>query len=607
MNRSLVGMAVAIIISCVMSASHAQTFVTPSGGVIPDNNTEVCFAIPVTGLPTVIDTTFGLVQLCIDITHTYVGDLKITLKSPDNTTVLIANHVGGSGDNFTSTCLAMNGTNGWLLSGSAPFTGTYIPEQSLNLFNTGMNPNGTWNICVKDEVPADIGNLNFAAITFGSNPPPDPGLPPGICSTTNASGCVCPDTTMTDCDLLPDMTASALIIQNQHTEYPGYLTLSNATPNIGYGPLEIRGTNTCYCDTVIVGCATPICPDGSYPKNLITQRIYHKNGQTMTSWDRPAGTMTYHPTHGHMHVDDWATYTLRAATSDPNPLNWPIIGDGAKVSFCLINLGSCSGNPGYCVDSLGNTITGANIPNNGLGSVTGCGNQQGIYAGSLDIYGQGLAGQQIDFPGICNGDYYIISHTDPNDNMLEMNENNNHCVVPITLTMQGTGPANPTFNFVTNGLSVDFNSAIPGAISYLWIFGDGDSANVATVNHIYSTPGTYNVMLQVSNGVCTSYVAQAVTVNSTVGLQQLLNKVSDVSIIPNPFTNVTDLSFSLNSSDQVRIELINTLGEKVELISNEYLAKGKHQIRIDPEATGVYFVKIYSQNTSSVHRIVRLK
>ncbi len=584
----------------------SQTFVTSTGGLIPDNNTEVCFPIVVSGVVPQIDSTYGVTQLCLDITHTYVGDLRLTLKAPDNTVVLLANHVGGGGDNFTSTCLAMNGAAGWIIQGSAPFTGTYIPEESLNIFNTGMNPNGTWNVCARDEVPADVGNLNFAAITFGPNPPPDPGLPPGVCSTSNASGCVCPDTTTIDCDLLPDMTASALIIQNQHTEFPGYLTLSNATPNIGYGPLEIRGVNTCYCDTVIVGCLTPICPDGSYPKQLITQRIYHKTGQNMTFWDRPAGTMTYHPTHGHMHVDDWATYTLRVGTTSTDPLSWPLVGDGAKVSFCLVNLGSCTGNPGYCVDSLGNTITGINIPNNGLGSVTGCGNAQGIYTGSLDIYGQGLAGQRIDFPGICNGDYYIISHTDPNDNMLEMDENNNHAVVPITLTQQGTGPANPNFSFIVNGLTVDFTSAIPGVISYQWTFGDGDSSNVAVTSHTYAAPGTYTVLLELFNGTCKAYVAQTVTVNSSVAVDEA-NQFSNVTISPNPFENTTVLSFSTNAESRVKIELMNLLGKTVNVINDGIAAKGQHTFEINPGKTGTFLLKLSGEHGSSVYKIVSLR
>jgi subtilisin-like proprotein convertase family protein len=606
MNRFYKAFGLAIIIACSQVAANAQTFMTVSGGPIPDNNTEVCFPIVVNGLPNQIDAFFGISLSCMDITHSYVGDLRITLKSPDNTTIILANHIGGGGDNFTSSCMAENGVDGWMAMGNAPFSGTFIPEQSLNLFNTGMNPNGIWYLCITDEVPADFGNLNFATVTFSANPPADPGLPPGVCSTTNASGCVCADTNLVDCDLLPDMTASAMIIQNQHTEYPGYLTLSNATPNIGSGPLEIRGVNVCYCDTVIVGCSTPLCPDGSYPKQLITQRIYHKNQQTMTTWDRPAGTMTFHPTHGHMHVDNWATYSLVKGTSNPDPLSWPLVGDGAKISFCLVNLGTCSGSPGYCVDSLGNVITGNDIPNAGLGAVSGCGNEQGIFTGSLDIYSEGLSGQRIDFPGICNGDYYIISYTDPSNNMLETNENNNYAVVPITLTQQGTGPANPTFNYSGNGLTVNFISNVPGVTGYVWAFGDGDSANVNSVSHTFPAAGTYTVILELFNGVCKSYVAQSVTVTNPLGVADNESILNDFQITPNPFNNFTQIQYKLTSETAITIELFNILGAKEQQIFNGKQGAGTYHFDISGSSKGVYLLRVATPGNTAVHRIVKL-
>jgi subtilisin-like proprotein convertase family protein len=585
--------------------AEAQTFSNSFNGAIPDNNTTVCFPVVVSGLPPQIDASFGLASVCIDITHTYVADLRITLVSPDSTTIVLANHVGGSGNNFTATCMAENGQNGYLVLGSAPFTGTYIPEESLNLKNNGMNPNGIWYLCIKDEVPVDTGFFNSVTLTFDVNPPPDPTLPPNICSITNALGCQCPDTLQTVCDLLPDMTASALIIQNQHTEYPGYLTLSNATPNIGSGPLEVRGINVCYCDTQVVGCATPICPDGSYPKQLITQRVYHKDGQTMSYYDHPAGTMTYHPNHGHLHVDNWATYTLRVPTSNPDPLSWPLAGTGSKISFCLINLGNCTSSPGYCVDSLGNTLLGSNFPNYGLGSVSGCGNEQGIFVGNLDVYGQGLYGQQIDFPGICNGDYMIISHTDPLNFFLETNDNNNHAVVPVTLTLQGTGPVNPSFNYSMNGLTVNFFSNVPGVTGYNWEFGDGDSSNVSTVSHTYSAPGTYVVLLELFNGNCTSYVAQEITVQSPVGLPPAA-LVNDVNLFPNPFTGSSELTYMLSNASEIRIEVFNMLGALALPSVSELQQAGEHKMLIGGLEAGTYLVRITTSGGSVSYRLVKL-
>ncbi|MDQ3048419.1 MAG: proprotein convertase P-domain-containing protein, partial [Bacteroidota bacterium] len=151
----------------------AQTFTHTTGGPIPDTNTEVCFPVTVSGLPTVIDTTFGLISACINVSHTYDGDLKIRLKSPDGTVILLANNNGGGGDNFTNSCFAANGSDGSINAGFPPFTGSFSPFQSTNLLNNSQNPNGVWNLCIIDEVPIDAGTLISYSISFGPNPPVD--------------------------------------------------------------------------------------------------------------------------------------------------------------------------------------------------------------------------------------------------------------------------------------------------------------------------------------------------------------------------------------------------------------------------------------------------
>ena len=326
----------------------AQTFTNTTGGPIIDTST-VTYSVIASGLPTAIDSSFGLSEACVNLTHTYDGDLKVKLKSPDGTIIILSQNRGGGGDNFTNTCFAMNGISGAIGAGVSPFTGTFIPDNSINNLNNGQNPNGTWQLIITDEVLNDMGNVLSFNITFSVNPPANP-VVFGPCSVANGAGCSCPDGTL-NCDLLPDMTASAVIIANQHYETPGLITLSNATPNIGWGPLEIHGTNSCWCDTVNVPCTTTLCPDGSNPTQKLKQTIYHKTGNVITSYDtiRP-GYMSYHPSHGHVHVNHWADFTLRTATSNPDATTWPIVTAGTKVSYCLINLGDCNGPSAYCRD-----------------------------------------------------------------------------------------------------------------------------------------------------------------------------------------------------------------------------------------------------------------
>ncbi len=264
------------------------------------------------------------------------------------------------------------------------------------------------------------------------------------CTTTNATSCVCLDGS-SECDLLPDITASYDLLEeaDETVETPGELRLSVGTPNIGHGPLRVTATDYFVCggDTIYSPGGLAVCPDGTSPRQIINQRIYHKNGAEMTWYEVAAGTMTYHPDHGHFHTDNWGVYTLRKPIDGvTDPTEWTIVGYGTKMGFCLMDLANCASpsSYGYCREDDGTVVTN-DIDNYGLGGggyncvVT----NQGISVGYLDIYDYYLDGMSITIPeGVCNGDYYIVAEIDPFNNYLEESDNNNVIAVPITLTDQ---------------------------------------------------------------------------------------------------------------------------------------------------------------------------
>ncbi|HNF72305.1 MAG TPA: proprotein convertase P-domain-containing protein, partial [Chitinophagaceae bacterium] len=479
---------------------RAQTFTWNGQMPIFDFTTDT-IPIPVSGLPVSIDTNFGIAHICFDITHTYDNDLVIKLFSPAGDSVILIQGIGGAGDNFLGTCVGMDGTH--FSNTTAPYSGIFVPIGNVAAFNNGQNPNGIWRCTVYDGAGADTGSVHMVSISFVNNPPRQGSAGTGPVGTYICPTCVCPGGASA-CDLLPDMTASAKEIQLNHTETPGALYIANATPNIGYGPLEIYGIDSCFCGTTHVPCGT-ICPGNEEIKQVIKQRIYQKvaGTDTLSYYDRFAGTMTFHPTHGHLHVDDFANFTLRSATSNPDATTWPIIGTGTKQSFCLINLGTCAGNYGECTN--GSTIV-TTVPNQGLGYHTGCGLTQGIYAGSYDVYSMSL-NDPIPLTNVCNGTYYIVSITDPNDNFLESDETNNWVAVPITLTQQGNNAsisASGPLQFCP-GDSVILTSTF--SPSYLWSTGE------TTPSIVVSTSGSYTVSVSDGLGCTTESLPVVVTVH----------------------------------------------------------------------------------------------
>ena len=344
------------------------------------------------------------------------------------------------------------------------------------------------------------------------------------CSSSNASACSCPTVGATDCVLIPDILAGTRSLNSTTgwSEYgqlvngvdKGLLRIDVSTPNVGWGPLEVISTDDYVCGTDTLRNFFPstsfLCPDGSFPKRLIKQRLYYKSGNTFQYQMRDAGWMVYHPTHGHIHVEGWGLYTLRLRdVSVADTLQWPIVNSGIKVSFCLIDLTTCSGSSGDCVDANGNMLLDNDFPNFGLGGGYNCGDaMQGISVGMVDIYHRELDESFVKVPyEACNGDYHVVVEIDPDNHFQEMNENNNWLAANVPLIRQrtsNTGAYAYIFSKQGNTSCAGQNLLLEanGASSYLWSTGE-------TTQKINVTqPGRYWVNTTTPCGNATSDTLQ---------------------------------------------------------------------------------------------------
>ena len=362
------------------------------------------------------------------------------------------------------------------------------------------------------------------------------------CTTENSIGCECKDSDEIACDLLPDITVSwqwgigdyeefppGEGLQSGEINYPdnwfeitpeveamGRIRVGARTPNIGSGPLNLRGADQdgyrwmiCYdsgvADTFSVydpdWNEESYCPDGSTPKHISIQRVYQKKADgSMGFYEVMVGTMEYHPTHGHMHFNEWTIMSLRIP--DPNnmenPLEWEIVGDGAKVGFCVMDLGNCSSENAGCRDdesvyNEGNLLSQDDFPNYGLGGGEyGCSPvSQGISVGYNDTYGSYLDGMFLNIPlGTCNGDYAVVLEVP--QVMLEERLDNNFTWFPVTLTQQTGVPNVPEItssatNLVCEGDNISLSIDAPDNTTLLW--SDGSTSESIEINQA----GTYSV------------------------------------------------------------------------------------------------------------------
>ncbi|MBS2021081.1 MAG: proprotein convertase P-domain-containing protein, partial [Deltaproteobacteria bacterium] len=152
---------------------------TPAGNTtstaLPDNPApEVIVPIAVSG----VQGNVGEVTVSLYITHTYIGDQKITLESPDGTKVVISNNAGGDGSNTSPTGAAFGTScaNATVFNDKgatsidaaiAPpaIVGTFRPSFPLSAF-TGHAPNGTWKLHFIDLGPGDSGTFNCGTVSI---------------------------------------------------------------------------------------------------------------------------------------------------------------------------------------------------------------------------------------------------------------------------------------------------------------------------------------------------------------------------------------------------------------------------------------------------------
>lgn len=78
---------------------------------------------------------------------------------------------------------------------------------------------------------------------------------------------------------------------------------------------------------------------------------------------------------------------------------------------------------------------------------------------------------------------------------------------------------------------------------------------------------------------------------------------------PNPFNPVTTINYSIKESTNVKITILNILGEEVSTLLNEEKAPGEYQIKFNAVAlpSGVYFYKITAGNFTDVKKMLLLK
>lgn len=161
--------------SCGTGAwASAFSFTTANTSCITQASTDVPKTISASGTPTVTSTlnvtSSGIISdinvLNLGITHTYVNDLVVKLKSPAGTEITLFSQICAGEDNVL-TNFDDAGSPYNTLPCPPINNGTYQPLNALSAFN-GQEMSGVWTLTVSDVATQDGGSLNSWSLNICS-------------------------------------------------------------------------------------------------------------------------------------------------------------------------------------------------------------------------------------------------------------------------------------------------------------------------------------------------------------------------------------------------------------------------------------------------------
>jgi hypothetical protein len=90
--------------------------------------------------------------------------------------------------------------------------------------------------------------------------------------------------------------------------------------------------------------------------------------------------------------------------------------------------------------------------------------------------------------------------------------------------------------------------------------------------------------------------------NNTTSINEFSEPTTTLSVHPNPFSNTTTVSYKVETPSNISIELLNTLGQTIEVLRNDYSDSGTYQLPLNVSnlTSGMYSVRMKSGSNSMV-------
>ena len=91
----------------------------------------------------------------------------------------------------------------------------------------------------------------------------------------------------------------------------------------------------------------------------------------------------------------------------------------------------------------------------------------------------------------------------------------------------------------------------------------------------------------------------------TVGTEEDIQTLDFVNLYPNPTSDIATLSLGFVQETQVRVDLFNTMGQRVRTLANQSIRESDLVIDLSDEPIGVYFLRIWAGQQFFAKQLVK--
>lgn len=200
-----------------------------------------------------------------------------------------------------------------------------------------------------------------------------------------------------------------------------------------------------------------------------------------------------------------------------------------------------------------------------------------------------------------------IFNVDPANGCFFVGQSQAVVLLPNLPPLGGTGVVTNVTDPPGNNGAIVFNptGGFPGVIQdpsqyiYQWSGPGGFTASTKNINGL--APGTYTVLLSDPSG-CTDPFVASFTVNTVSAPDPQV--VQTLQVSPNPTTGVAMLDLRLERSAEVRIEVINAIGQTVQTRHAGAVTNLQEPLQLGSLPNGAYMLRVIIDNEAAMRRIV---